>query len=169
MGGRAPRYRSDGVWWGYEKKSVGVWRGLPAHFYTELKLWEALKLRRSILRHFGRVTFRFHFPKIQQIIICMIFVEPSGNVHGPQTNCFYLWRHQIALNKIEKYQFIFKEVFGIFPNLGNRKCWERRVPKNPWDPFNKFLNFNIVKKHEMEIGHCSIQLQELKQLFFVFN
>ena len=50
-------------------------------------IWWARNLRRIILLHFGLVTFRFDFPKLEKVVVFMFF-GPSGHDHEPQTNDF---------------------------------------------------------------------------------
>ena len=61
----------------------GIWGlgGLAAHFDCKLKNRLARKLRRSILLHFGLITFRIHFWESRQPLIFMVF-GPGGHDHG---------------------------------------------------------------------------------------
>ena len=87
---------SFGEYW--ENLQVGVWWGLPVHFYA-LKFANrgAQKLRRIILLHFGLITFNCHFPKIQTFLICMLF-GPSANVHDPKNPFCLTLHHKITQN-----------------------------------------------------------------------
>ena len=73
-----------------EKFRFGDRLGLGAHFYPKFKtLNSPKKLRRIILLHIGVVTFRFHFPKIREVLIFMIF-GPGGRVDESQQQLLLL-------------------------------------------------------------------------------
>ena len=125
------------------------------------------KLRRIILLHFGLITFRFHFGKIRQVIIFIMFV--FGRVHDSQNqsrilNCGPTKSLQMMQDEIPN---LFKAYYTWeSQNLGNRKFWsfgKRRGPGNPEDPSNKLLktlNMGAIslRKHGMAIWQYGINV-----------
>ena len=85
----------------------------------------AQKLRRSILRHLGLVTFRFHYWRIMKPLIRMIWGFSDVSM-TPRTNIIYLRRHQERhFEKHNKIQTIFEISF-----VGNLKCSEIKNHEN---------------------------------------
>ena len=60
---------------------------LGAMFTVNLIERTARKLHRTILLHFGLVTFNFHFPETQNLLMFVIS-RPTGHDHGPPSQLF---------------------------------------------------------------------------------
>ena len=73
----------------------------------------AQKLHRITLLNLRLATFDFHFQKIKNVCIFMIF-EPSGNVHDSRNHYSRLWANQITRKNSRRNTKSFKEIL----------CWE---------------------------------------------
>ena len=94
----------------------------------------------------------------------MIF-GPGGHVHGTPKPIILNFRPTNLSNKYQEIPNHFKTYYvWKLSDLGDQKCWKRRVPDNPEDPsyifenlkyginiFQKAWNGNLVVKHELEI------------------
>ena len=69
------------IWENLDLGSRGVW--VVILIVRSFKKRVARKVRRFILLHFGLVTFRIHFSKIQKVPVRIIF-GLVGRVHGSQ-------------------------------------------------------------------------------------
>ena len=118
-------YSSIGALKGYGK--TPVWgSGAGVAFYC--KFWKkkvAQKPRRSILLHFGLITFHFHFPKIRKVVIFTIF-GPGGRDHDSQNQLCLTLDPPNYFEKYKKtYQLIFqKHVFGEIAS-----SWKLKISK----------------------------------------
>ena len=73
----------------------------------DFKLWKSEKLRREIKMHWDLVFLSWHFPKIQNVFMCMIW-GIRGNVHEPQKP-FFLTSDTPKYSKESKENSVFSE------------------------------------------------------------
>ena len=87
--------------------SIGALKELAEFFISNPNKRVARKLRRIIVLHIALVIFNFHIPKIQKVIICMIF-GTSGQVHDPQSQLFLTLKTPNSFTKYKKIQNHFR-------------------------------------------------------------
>ena len=96
-------------------------------FTVHFKLWIAQKLLRIILLHGELVTFNFHFPKAQKVLISVSF-GLSGHVHAPPPNQSLFLTQQIILKCTIDIPFFFEKTgFLAIADSHNSKNRKRRV------------------------------------------
>ena len=128
--------------------------GLEAIFIINFKKRVAQKLRRIILLHYGLVTFRFRFGKIEKSSLSW-FSDLADATMTSQTDYYWLWTQQgISKHTRNSESCLEKYYFGKLSDLGNRKFWKLRVPTNPEDSFSKIWNMGSISinRYEMEIS-----------------
>ena len=125
------------------------------------------RLRRTILLHFGPVTFRFHFGEIRNVFIFVIFVFWT---------CSWLPKPIILISETPELLPKYKKIqnrcdecyLGKFSNLGNqtfRNCWGSRWPNKTCRTAQDILDFfeyGINSHKKTWIGKFGFQLNELK-------
>ena len=118
----------------------------------------AQKLRRIILLHLQLPTFRFHFPKIQKIIMFMFW--PSECDHDSQPQLYLIFWDTAILQSIHENSPIIFENNWKSQNLGTptfkkKKRWGPTIPDDQFKKFLEILNMWSIssRKHEMTIWY----------------
>ena len=98
--------------------------GLEVISFVNIMKRIAQKLRKTILLHFGLVTFRFHYWKTRKVIICMVS-GPGGRDHDSPNQLFLIVEAPRLFKRIQEKQITFKhDCFGKYENLESWNCWK---------------------------------------------